>query len=25
VQRIVQAAFELNGMLANPVEQAAGK
>jgi hypothetical protein len=25
VQRIVQAAFELNGMLANPVEEAAGK
>jgi hypothetical protein len=25
VQRIVQAAFELNGMLVNPVEEAAGK
>lgn len=25
VQRIVQAAFELNGMLVNPIEEAAGK
>lgn len=25
VQRIVQAAFELNGMITNPVEEAAGK